>query len=58
MESIRPVSRGLIGNARDTVSFGYSHVVGTNRHIVRGTGRTRCGTLLMTGVTTILCRNH
>ena len=58
METIRSASRGLQGKARDTVNFGYSHVVNAKRHIVHGARGPRVGTLLTTGGTSILCRIH
>lgn len=57
-EMIRAASRSLSGNARDTVIFGYSHDAEAEHHITHGERRTRSGTLLMTGVPAILCRNH
>jgi hypothetical protein len=58
MATIRPASRGLHGNARGAVNFGYSHVVNAKRYNAHGTQRDRSGTLLMTGGATILCRIH
>ena len=58
METICPASRSFSGNARDTVIFGDSHDAKAEHHIARGMQLGSSGTLLRTGGTTILCRNH